>query len=170
MGAYSALQRDVQQRIEQKAQQELAAERQKLQQALQLKQQARLTSAPWICIWTLCDLLSDDHVIMVTALLEAFSNPRRSISCCEVVFELNRQPAVQGESELSGLRQQLQQQQAEVERLRAELAQERASKQHSTSHASALEKQLHEKSSALVRHLLPVSTKSGFPLCLASAQ
>lgn len=46
-GPYAALQRDVQQRLEQKAQQELAAERQRAQQAQQQYQQVPF----WTCLW-----------------------------------------------------------------------------------------------------------------------
>lgn len=56
IGAYSSLQRDVQQRTEQKAQQELEAERQKLKQALQQSQQVRLVTESNACI---CCKLAD---------------------------------------------------------------------------------------------------------------
>lgn len=54
---------------------------------------------------------------------------------------------LQGEAQVADLRQQLRRQQAEVDRLQAELT---STKQHSSSQTSALQKELQQKTAALV--------------------
>ena len=60
---------------------------------------------------------------------------------------------VQGETRAAQLQQQVDRQHADLDRLQDDLAQARSSGQQSSSRVSALEKQLHDKSAALVSTL-----------------